>query len=122
LCKGLIEIVINLGVGLIAGIYAGVVVARVSKLEELKNEAKRIVWGIDFVSVNNSAPELIKRSDTSKFLDISSEMYFLKHKQAGNGINGLSKAIESVLREAPEHSNDIDIYYSTWQRVIRVCT
>jgi hypothetical protein len=113
------EILINLGIGLVAGIYAGVVVARISKFEELKNEAKRIVWDIDFMSVNNSSPKLIKRSDTAKFLAISSELYFLKHNKAGNGINDLSRAIDSVFRKPPEHSNDIDIYYSTWQKVIR---
>lgn len=115
----LIEILINLGIGLVAGIYAGLIVARLSKFEELKNEAKRIVWGIDFMSVNNSSPELIKRSDTAKFLAISGELYFLKHRKAGDSINNLSSAIDGVFRKPPNHSNDVDVYYSTWQKIIR---
>lgn len=114
-----IEILINLGIGLVAGIYAGLIVARLSKFEELKNEAKRIVWGIDFMSVNNSSTEMIKRSDTAKLLAISGELYFLKHRKAGDSINNLSSAIDGAFRKSPSHSNDIDVYYRTWQKIIR---
>mgnify|MGYP000901260433 FL=1 len=115
----IINYVINILIGLFSGVYAGLIVARVAKFEELKNEAKRVVWGIDYVSINDSNPNVTSTTDRTIFSAISSELYYLRHSNAGDKINQLSNIIDHTMRRPPNYVDDMNKNYLTWQKIIR---
>ena len=67
------NLVTSLLTGLVTGVTASIVVARLAKFEELRNEARRIVWGIDWI-IENGSHKFKADSRISNLLYISSEI------------------------------------------------
>jgi len=70
-------------VALLTGISTGLVVSRMARFEELRNEARRIVWGIDYMYGEGDRPRITEQRPVGELLYVSSELYALKHAAAG---------------------------------------
>src|SRR6266487_5607583 len=88
LCRFIDELLM----GIAAGLYTGGLVAQLVRFGSLKNEALRLVREIDF------GDDLVPWSTTiqqineaqRRFVNISSDFYYLRHVRSGNTINELS--------------------------------
>ena len=87
----------------------------------LQNEAKRLVrsldWILDDPAIERATIKNVERLN-ARFALISSELYFLKHKDAGNTINTISGDFVQILgrRKLGERFEE---RYDSWQRAIR---
>jgi len=113
-----ITIMISVLTGVIAGIHSGIVVARMSKFEEVRNQIKRIIWNIDFM-YSSDKPEIITRKDISELTFLSSDFYALKHPCAGEQTSILQSEIYKVLNSPPNKFEKMNELYSEWQETCR---
>lgn len=115
------DISIAISTNLLAGLYAGLVVARAARFGALKNEAKRLVQTIDWVpSDPRLESAIIKQIEqmNAQFSLISSELYFLKHLAAGDTINRLSADFGRISGTRRLGENFAEQYVG-WQQTIR---
>ncbi len=113
-----ISILIGVLTGVIAGLHSGIVVARMSKFEEVRNQIKRIIWNIDFM-YSSGKPEIIARKDISELTFLSSDFYALKHPRAGEQTSVLQGEIDRVLNSPPEKYEEMNELYSEWQKTCK---
>jgi hypothetical protein len=115
-CKFLDEVMM----GIATGLYTGGVVSQLVRFGSLKNEALRWVREIDF------GEELVPWSTTiqqinqaqRKFVNISSDLYYLRHVRAGNTINELSDEFGAFSPNMPAAQVVSDTYLN-WQKKLR---
>lgn len=105
--------------GVLAGIHSGVIVARMAKFEEIKNQAKKIILSIDYNYSSDLTPEITTRKDVSELLHLSSDFYALKHKIAGKKLSSLDKEINIVLYSPPKQFEEMNEIYLEWQKSCR---
>src|SRR6266487_561589 len=115
------ELLIAIAIGLLTGLYSGLIVARMARFAGLQNEAKRLVQSLDWIlddpAIERATIKNVERLN-ARFALISSELYFLKHKDAGNTINTISGDFVQILgrRKLGERFEE---RYDSWQRAIR---
>ncbi len=112
------NVFVALLVGVLTGITAGVVVSRLAKFEELRNEARQIIWGIDWIEEDNRLKFRFKR-EPGELVYISSELFALKHQNAGELINTLLAEIDKAIYLPSMTSEEMSVIYSKWQRDCR---
>lgn len=108
---------LGLLVGIVSGIYSGLVVARVARFEELRNGAKKIILGIDYIAEGEEV-RIRKHDDTGKLLYVSSDLYQLGHRTAGDTVNALLRDIDGTLPQARTGAityTALDKQYLEWQ-------
>ncbi len=119
----MIEFIVNVALALVTGfavgISAGLVVARMAKFEELRNEARRIIWGIDYIYAGGGRPRITERRPTGELLYVSSELYALKHVTAGETVSQLLQVITTTLYSPPGDVEAMNQRYADWQRTCR---
>jgi len=116
LCKFLDE----LAIGIATGLYTGGLVTQLVRFASLKNEALRLVREIDF------GDDLVPWSTTiqqinqaqRRFVNISSDFYYLRHVRAGNTINELSNEFAAFSPNIPAAQVVSDAYLR-WQQTLR---
>lgn len=114
-----LNVIISFLAGVVAGIHSGVVVARMAKFEELRNQIKRVIWSIDYFYSLDSPPRVNSQRDVSELLYLSSDLYALKHLSAGDKASSLSQSVSAVLYSPPTESEEMDIIYLEWQKICR---
>ena len=118
----LCELLIAIAIGLLTGLYSGLIVARMARFAGLQNEAKRLVHSLDWIlddpAIERATIKSIERLN-AQFVLISSELYFLKHKDAGNTINTISADFVQILG-TQRLGEKIDARYDRWQQAIRM--
>ncbi len=117
----ILSLLLSIPIGIVSGLYTGIIVTRYARFAELRNEALRIIRNIDF---NTEALNIriTNDHDVSKFVLISSDLFFLRHCKAGEKINELLREIQSTNIEAKSGKIDINEYsirYSRWQVIAR---
>jgi hypothetical protein len=115
----IVAIVVALITGFVTGTSAGLVVARMARFEELRNEARRIVWGIDYIYTGADPPRINERRPTTELLYISGEFYALKHRDAGEAVSRLFQEIGTTLSSLPRNVEAMNERYSGWKRTCR---
>lgn len=115
----IVNVVVALVTGFTVGISAGLVVARMARFEELRNEARRIIWGIDYIYAGGDRPRIIERRHTGELLYVSSELYALKHVAAGETVSRLLQEITETLSNPPCDAELMNKRYADWQRTCR---
>lgn len=113
------EIIVDVLVALVTGVSAGLVVTRMARFEELRNEARRIVWGIDYIYAGGDRPDIIERRPTGELLYVSSELYALKHVAAGEAVSRLLQEITGTISSPPNNVESMNKRYTDWQRICR---
>jgi hypothetical protein len=91
----IISLFLGIPIGIISGLYTGIIVTRYARFAELRNEALRIIRSIDFMQ-ESSFIQINNDHDVSRLILISSDMVFLRHSKAGELVNQLSKEIQST--------------------------
>ena len=112
-----ISLILGIPIGLISGIYTGIIVSRLVRFAELRNETLRIIRGINFIE-RPPVIEVSNENETSKLILISGDMYFLKHSKAGDILHSLSIEISRTNYEAKAGKTTLTEYskhYEEWQ-------
>jgi hypothetical protein len=116
------ELLVAIAIGLLTGLYSGLIVARVARFAGLQSEAKRLVQSLNWIpddpAIERATIKSIGRLN-AQFVLISSELYFLKHKDAGNTINTISADFVQILG-TPRLGEKIDACDTRWQKAIRM--
>jgi hypothetical protein len=103
----------------VTGVSAGLVVARMAKFEDLRNEARRIIWAIDYIYDSGEPPRIIERRPAGDLLHISAELYALKHKAAGDAVSRLLQDVTTTRYSPPSTFKAMEERYLGWQRTCR---
>ncbi len=114
-----ISLVTGLVTGVITGLITGYCVTRMARFADLRNEARGIVWGIEFIYIGGSRPKIEAKRHVGKLVYLSAELYSLKHKGAGNTVSALRQEIEQTLKSPPTNFAEMNERYSKWQRTCR---
>lgn len=88
---------------LVLGGYIGLVTARYVKFTALRDEALRIVRGIEYGCEGDKPVRKIKGYDPNRFTLIGSDLFTAKHKNAGHCILDLHRSLSDIVHKA-EHS------------------
>jgi hypothetical protein len=116
-----LSLLIGIPIGLISGLYTGLIVTRYARFAELRNEALRIIRAIDymeegdFVSISNN-------EDVPKLINVASDLLFLKHKKAGESVCEIHKDISEKTSEAIIGKINVSEFgesHSKWQKIAR---
>ena len=117
----ILSLILSLPLGVIGGLYSGLIVARYSRFSELRNEALRIIRTINYMQEEQKII-VSEKNDLPRLTLISSDLLFLQHRRAGNSIVTLSTAVLETNHEAEQGRVSIDDYeqrYLHWQSMVR---
>jgi len=107
--------------GAIAGYYAGLLTAKLSKFNSLKYEALRAVMGINYMGDATSTQ--IPKSDKVQDLHlIGSELFQLKHKSAGTAVSRIGGEILNAIATCGMTSYSVETMnqnIASWQKQLR---
>lgn len=121
--ESILDIIINVFIsmiaGVVAGIHSGIVVARMSKFEEIRVQIKRIIWGIDYGWTNNEPPYIKARRDIHEVDDLMGDLFYLGHKKAGEEAAKLGKSIADTFFKPPSTGEELNKLYINWQEDCR---
>ena len=114
------SIFISVPIGLISGLYAGLVVARYQRFADLRLQAKRVVIELG-CSVEGDHMVFPGRSETPELSIIASDLLFLKHRNAAEVLLLLTSQIYGSIQDAKMGRISFDNYQNqllSWQRAI----
>jgi hypothetical protein len=109
-------LVIEIAIALVTGLYAGAIVARMARFSALKNEALRLARAIDTIPEERALTQ-IQRANT-QFTLISSDLYYLGHRRAGDVLNKVSHEFGQFIGSQRIPANFLECY-EKWQVMIR---
>jgi hypothetical protein len=119
--ESIISLFLGIPIGLISGLYTGLIVTRYTRFADLRNEALRIIHSINFMEVENVV-HITNDEDVSKLLLISSDLLSLHHRKAGERVSQLLKDITSITCNAKAgrvNVADYGSHYKAWQEIAR---
>jgi hypothetical protein len=123
-CETLISLMLGIPIGVVTGLYSGIIVSRYSRFAELRNQLLRIIRTIDYME-EQSRVDITNDQDVGKIDIIISDLFFLKHKKAGEK---MCSVLESIYRmKMLATSGKINVlqyeeYYLEWQKVVQSLT
>jgi ABC-type Fe3+-citrate transport system substrate-binding protein len=100
-------------IGLVSGLYAGLIIARVSKFEELRSELIRIIQSIDFIQ-NGETVEFNINKEIYIVTLISSEYYAMKHKEAAETVSKIRSEIDTITNTIQHSTKEVHSSYKGW--------
>lgn len=120
----IISLILAFPIGIITGLYSGVILSRYTRFAELRNEVLRIIRTIDFMQ---EAEKLVITNDrdVSKLSLVVSDLLFLKHKEAADVVARLSSDISEKKMHADARHLMVDAYkssYVEWQKYANAIT
>jgi hypothetical protein len=95
-CENLIALIFSVPVGILSGLYSGLIVARYQRFSDLRSQVLRIIREIDFVDENGQI-NLPRRKDVPELSLIAGDFMFLRHAKAGKRTLCLQKEISEAL-------------------------
>jgi len=116
-----ISLLLSLPIGIIGGLYSGLIVTRYSRFADLRNEALRLIRRIDYMQEGDLVV-FSNNEHISELLYISSDLLFLKHRKAGTQISQLLQDIYSSTQDAETgkiDSTDYSNLHGEWQETAR---
>ena len=108
---------ISVPIGIIGGLYAGLLVARYQRFADLRLKARRVVQELGFIQEGNRI-EIRGPRETPELGFIASELLFLQHREAAEVLLKLGPEIYSTLMDAEMNRITLaDLYekYDDWQ-------
>ncbi len=115
--EGLVSLILSIPLGIISGLYAGLIVARYQRFSDLRSRVLWLIREIDFMQ-EGSRMTFPKRKETPELLLISSDFRFLRHTQAADESLQLLKEIDESIYGASKGTLDYETFerrYSEWQ-------
>ncbi|WP_155957773.1 hypothetical protein [Fodinicurvata sediminis] len=95
-----IGIAIGIFTGLVSGTYTGLVVARYTRFRDLRDEALRVVRGIEYCCVDDESVRTISGYNHQRMLDISSDLIAANQKKVSQNFLDLDKELLSTISRA----------------------
>jgi hypothetical protein len=117
----IISLVLSIPLGIISGLYAGVVVARYQRFADLRLQAKKIILEIDWIWEEDKMV-FPHRTNVREFSTIASDLLFLGHKAAGTNVLEIQDSVTRTISEARVGSISFEEFsdsYGSWQHRIR---
>ena len=117
----IISLVLSIPIGIISGLYAGVVVARYQRFADLRLQAKKVILEIDWIW-EETKMVFPRRNSVREFSTIASDLLFLGHNAAGNNVLEIQDLITRTMNEARIGRINFEQFnerYGTWQYRIR---
>lgn len=117
----LIGLLLSIPLGLVSGLYTGLIVTRYARFAELRGEALRIIRAIDFMQ-EDSGVHITHHEDVPKLLLVSSDLLFLHHRKAGEFVAQLFQQISSTNYDAQSGklcAGEYNNRYAAWQEAAR---
>lgn len=115
----IISLILGIPVGLVSGLYTGLIVTRYARFAELRNETLRIIRTIDFMQ-DGPKVDVSNDHDVPKLSLISSDLFFLGHRMAGEQTMKLSSEMSITNYSARAGKIGFKEYaehYARWQKV-----
>jgi hypothetical protein len=119
--ESIISLLIGIPLGVISGVFSGLLVARYQRFAELRFQSKKIVLEIDFIWEGDRM-NFPGRSTASDFSPIVSDLLFLKHRRAAGVLLRLYSEVASSIQGAQAGSigyEEFERLYISWQQSIR---
>lgn len=117
----IVSLVLGVPIGLVSGLYTGLIVTRYTRFAELRNEVLRLIRTIEFMQ-NGEQIDIENDRNVPKLALISSDLLFLGHHKAGETITKLWTEMSKINYEA-KHGRigivEYSKYYSDWQKLGR---
>lgn len=114
-----ISLVTGIITGVITGLITGYCVTRMARFGDLRNEARRIVWGIEYIYHDRSTPLIREKRPVGELVYVLAELYSLKHKGAGNTVSALLQEIRGTLKSPPTNPTEMKDRHDNWQQICR---
>ena len=117
----IISVLLSIPVGLVSGLYTGLIVTRYARFAELRSEALRVIRSVDFMP-DDQGVHLSRHEDVPKLLLISSDLLFLQHKKAGEQMAQLFQQISTTNHETQSgkvSSSEYSAHHDKWQEMAR---
>jgi len=108
------EAALGLALGVISGIYSGLIVTRMARFDALKNELKRLILSIDYREESQGVGFKL-RKDLGDFTSISSDFAYLGHSKASAATHKLTSEILAAIGPNRRTFDEIDKQYLDWQ-------
>jgi hypothetical protein len=118
----IISLVLSIPLGIISGLYAGVVVARYQRFADLRLQAKKIILEIDWIWEEDKMV-FPHRTNVREFSTIASDLLFLGNKTAGTNVLEIQDSVTRTISEARVGSISFEEFsdsYGSWQYRIRM--
>ncbi len=116
-CESWILLFSSVPVGIISGLYAGLIVVRYQRFSELRTKVLHIIREIE-ANKDGSTVILTRRTDVPELSSISSDFAFLKHHGAWTKTRQLQSEISETLYLVSKHSVDYETFENrcdNWQ-------
>jgi hypothetical protein len=117
----IISLVLSIPIGIISGLYAGVVVARYQRFADLRLQAKKLILEIDWIW-EDAKIAFPRRDNVREFTTIASDLFFLGHNDAGKNVLEIRDSVTRTMMEARAGKINCDGFsqsYGSWQYQIR---
>jgi len=116
-----ISLLASIPIGIATGGYSSLIVAKYSRFANLKNEALRIIRGIEFIG-NEEKLELSYAPKRENLSLIASELFFLGHREAGEKISEIDNDLSNKIYLAENGKigiKEFESSYNSWQKSAR---
>ena len=117
----IMSLILSIPIGIISGLYAGVIVARYQRFADLRLQAKKVILEIDWIW-EETKMVFPRRKDLPEFSTIASDFFFLGHKPAGTEVPEVWQDVTRTMNEARAgrvNSEKFNESYGRWQHQIR---
>lgn len=115
----IISLILALPIGVVTGLYSGVIVSRYSRFADLRNQLLRIIRTIDYMQEQGRV-DIKNDQDVAKTTLIASDLFFLKHRRAGEVVSALRSDMDHMKILAMSGQTDVSGYeesYKKWQKI-----
>lgn len=112
---------LSIPIGLISGLYAGLLVARYQRFADLRLQTKKVILQIDYIWEDNHMV-FPMRNATPELSQISSDLTYLGHKEAAEAVLSLWKDVDFQITGAQAGRVNYESFkfkYLEWQNNIR---
>ena len=117
----IISLLLSIPLGIISGLYAGVVVARYQRFADLRLQAKKVILEIDWIWEEDRMV-FPRRTNVREFSTIASDLLSLSHKAAGTNVLEIQYSVTRTISEASDGRVNFEEFSESmgnWQYRIR---
>jgi hypothetical protein len=114
----IISILLSVPIGVIGGLYSGLIVTKYARFSDLRNQLLRIIRKIQFIATTGNSMKIWNDEDVPNIILVQSDLYFLQHREAGHSVGRLCSEIMEANRLARSGRINIDDYserHRRWQ-------
>lgn len=116
-----IGFLLSIPIGVVTGLYSGIIVSRYSRFAELRDQLLRLIARIEYVDVNGNL-EVKNHDVTDGVVFIVGDLVFLKHKKAGDVVSCLNNDMMTMKARVEFGRVDFNTYKDAihnWHKLAR---